>query len=803
MSGPLLYDFGGLVTAPGLLARNPASCIDALNWRFPAAGIMRKRYGHKWYQGPTNGGGPESFVSLFSSKALDSRLLAVGATGNLQVGGPSVAWSVLTDALGTAPFRGVSFMAPLGPGHYVASPQTATQDGCVCRVESAFTKYWRAGMPRGQAPLTYSMNAAVFQILQGAGGFLADGSNCAYRVTWHRKDQSGVYELGGPPTGRLVVRNIAGTSGYAAATTAKVRLRIPIPYELDGSTLITTEYYYRLWRTLQSATDTANDELYLVAEAFITAGDIANRYAVFDDLTPDVFLVGQPKLHTNSANFPALEAGLLNGQTMADDPPPTSCGDVAAFAECMFYAAPRDRATLSLNLISASFVAGNTINMDGTTLTAVAGAPVNPGDFTIVTTLATLSLNIEATARNIVDAYQRVTTHANDLFYVSQGTQSPGQLLLIAPEATSLTVQSATAGALFRPIITSAVTADPITRGNVLKFSKPNRPDAVPVVNELVVGLAGSTIRRIVAFRERLLCWTDSGLYQVDGTGFSNFTVSLVDDSLHILATQSVVVIDDRCYAWCKEGIVEISDGSIEVISDKIEPTIGEIQFVGYAVIDSGVFAVADRASHIVRFYWSEELNADGLPLAENWLEFDTRTRKWCPAAFGSGEMPSTRMACGCTQESTGLVVTAFQYPTVVSASANYVVGKTWSDTFPYSDENNLTDVEAIRSVATLQFQLPDPDARQHWQQLLIQFENNEIGIYSRPTSIGIGWGTGFAGTGATVAVGSTAMVRVEPPASVRRATRQTVSLEHTLSEHCGVILVNQSLRGEPARFPK
>lgn len=803
MSGPLLYDFGGLVTAPGLLARNPASCIGVVNWRFPQAGIMRKRLGHKWFPGPASGGGGESFVSMFSSKALNARLLAIGATGNAYVGGPSNVWSALVDALGTAPFRGRNYMAPLGPGHYVASPETSTQDGCICRVESSFTRYWRAGMPRGQTPLTYSMNAAAFTVLTGTGGFLPDGSNAAYRVTWHRKDQSNTYELGGPPTGRLVVRNINGTSGWAAATARNINLRIPVPYEVDGAASITTEYFYRLWRSQVSATDTASDELYLVTERYLDATAIANGYAAYTDLTPDAFLIGQPKLHTNSANFPALEAGLLNGQTMADNPPPTSCADVEAFAECMWFAAPVDRATLQLNLISAAFTAGNTVTIAGDVLTAVAGAPAAPGQFTIVTTLSSLSLNIEATARNLVDAYTRLPNRAVELYYVSQGSQSPGQILVIGTAADSFTCSSATAGTLFRPVLTSGVTTAPVRRGNVVKFSKPNRPDAVPEVNEIVVGLAGSTVRRIKAFRERLLCWTDMGLYQIDGTNYSNFTVSLVDSSLRVFGPGTVVVSEDRCYAWCEEGIVEVSDGTIDVISNLIEPTVQTVQSPGYAVVEAGTFAVADRAAHLVRFYWSEELNGDGLPLAEKWLEFDTRTRKWTTGVFGNGEMGAARFACGCTQNSTGLIVTAFQYPGVISPTANYVRGKTFSDVDAYTDENNIGDIEPVVSMAMLQLQVPDPDGRQHWQQLLLQFEDGEQPFYVRPTQVIVDWATDLAFAIREVDINASAIARIETPAAARRATRQRVTITHELAEHCGIIAVNQSVRAAGSRFAK
>jgi len=45
VSNDLLYDFTGLVTAPGKLAREPASATTADNLNFPAPGKTGKRFG--------------------------------------------------------------------------------------------------------------------------------------------------------------------------------------------------------------------------------------------------------------------------------------------------------------------------------------------------------------------------------------------------------------------------------------------------------------------------------------------------------------------------------------------------------------------------------------------------------------------------------------------------------------------------------------------------------------------------------------------------------------------------------------
>ncbi len=67
-----LTQFEGLVTSPGLLARNPASCIDVLNFEFPAPGVVRKRRGFVTQGG--NAGGP--VWKLLTSRLMGNNVLA-------------------------------------------------------------------------------------------------------------------------------------------------------------------------------------------------------------------------------------------------------------------------------------------------------------------------------------------------------------------------------------------------------------------------------------------------------------------------------------------------------------------------------------------------------------------------------------------------------------------------------------------------------------------------------------------------------------------------------------------------------
>jgi hypothetical protein len=804
LSGPILYDFGGLQTAAGLLARNPASCVIAENWRFPQPGVMRKRTGFKL--GTQTAGVNEVFASLMSSPEMADKFIAQGGGAGvpaLYYGAPNSAWATLTNTASlTNFFSRHARIAVCGGSTYVSG-------GATRRIEGSFGSYRAAGMPRGLSPFTYSMNAAVYSVLvAGTAPFLPDGANVAYRVTYHVKN--GDTELSGPPTSRLVIRNIAGTSGYAAATTRAVTLRIPLPYELDSATVqVPATFYWRLWRSrTATGADSADDELYEVGEAFFTATDIANGYAVFTDNTPDTFLTTGPRLNTNSSNFPPLEAGVLNGQTHADEAPPALCQDIAEFAGCVFYAQPGARASALVVLLSPSFAAGNTVVINGTTLTAVAGVPVNPGDFTIVTTLSTLGLNIEATARNICDALNRTTGRASiTASYVSQGTQLPGQIFLEANAGVaSWTIQSAAAGSLFRPNITTAQTNATPSSTNTVSFSKLGRGDAVPVFNSLTIGPSSATVFRIVPFRERLLCFTSAGVYQIDGTYYGNFTVSLVDATARLFQQEAVVVQDDKCFAWCFNGILQIDDGGTSYVSTPIEPTlqtiVNQTASLGSFTIYQDAFAVAGKADHLVYFFYT--LSGIGTPNCTKWLEYDARAQKWSTGATTDG---SGRSA-GAIQASTGLLVlgngTANNFSPSGVAKA-FTARALYDGTTDYSDDNTSGTPSAIVATATFQFQVPDTDARQHWQQLLLEFEKGEQSYFTGPSQVRLSWETDAAGATSLATYGSltSALLRVETPTNQRRATRQRVTVVHQLTEHIGLVALNQSVAGVVARWPK
>lgn len=781
-------DFKGMVTAPGLLMRSPASCVSMVNFRIPAPGVMRKRTG---FQRLSAGGSGGPLWSVMSSRTLNNQVIThqgnASAGSALRIGDGSAPLTLITGTI-TRSTNPRLKLTLAGPAHYLQGEEGPR------RLESNLSSLFYAGMPRAMAPDTYNMNAAAYTVITpAAGSWLANGANAAYRLTWHKKDASGNYELGGPPTGRVVIRNIAGSSGFTGGV-ANVTLRIPLPVALGSSFAsagVSASYFWRLWRSRSAATGTADDEMYLVAEAFVTAGDIIAGYATVVDVTPDDILSRGPVLHTNAVNFP--EAGITNGVVYADDSPPR-CEDMAFFADCLFCGNISGRASALLTLVTLP-VAGDTITVNGVVLTAVAGAP-GAAQFTAVAGLATLSLNLEATARNIVEAIRLIgPTAAVRAYHVSQGTQAPGSIFVEHYAFnTGFTMQSSVA--VFRPNIVTAQTFNPVTETNTIAFSKAGRPDAVPVVNRLTVGPSDSRILRMIPQRNQLIVFTDAGLFRVTGTTAFDFAVTAYDQTFRLWSHDLVAQVDDAVYAWGVEGIAKITEASVGIISTPIEPTVLNL-LQSQTNIDNiklNGFAVGYRLNHKVQFWYN---TSSSTPSCQDWLEYDTRTETWSLGDCRVGAVGAKSF--GTARFSDDRLILVNWNGTGIDAYL-YAERFPWEAT-PYVDEASDGTTLTTQSSAQFQFQCPDVEARPHWQQFLMQFEDGEASHYPHPTAVNVTWLVD-ATSEAYAATVSSPVLRLESPTSVRRDTRQQVTIAHTASEHCGIILVDQTFT-LGSRFPE
>jgi hypothetical protein len=165
----------------------------------------------------------------------------------------------------------------------------------------------KSGVVRAAAP-TVSVSG-------GAGSTMADDTAVAYRVVWGKLDAHGTMHLG-EPSGRAVLVNASGSTKDGVLT-------VPIPSE------ITTDYFYRIYRSeySASATTTPGDELYLVYENVPTSAQISTGSITITDITPEILL-------NDPAYFnPSQPGGILQANGRAP-----WCMDVTAWSNRVWYA---------------------------------------------------------------------------------------------------------------------------------------------------------------------------------------------------------------------------------------------------------------------------------------------------------------------------------------------------------------------------------------------------------------------------------------------------------------------------------
>lgn len=823
-----ITDFKGLVTAPGMLARSPMSALQCDNWQIPAPGLLEKRRGFQRLASG-NAGGP--IWKMFSSMQLQDKVLchigtAAGATqfraGN---GGAPLTAIPAVDALSLTRSNDIrSQMALCEKNHYV------TTDQGVGRIESGLASVRFAGMPRGQGISSTGFGPAlgdISSLAAGAANPLANGFARAYRVTWHHKDADGV-ELGGAPTGRTVISNAAQSSGYTGGARAVIAcIRIPFEFGTTNTAITNNDYFWRLWATTtydEASGQFGNDEMFLVAEAYASAADIATGFISYTDDTPDSFLVGAPTLHTNQYNFPSNENGLLQGVANESAPPPPS-NDVAYWQDCVWYGDVTPRASFTVSLIA------NLVNLDtvtvfvngvGITYTGrVGGVGLGAQEFRICTTAATTAQNIRDTVAGLAQAINRTTTSAAagiNAYQVSTTGTNPGLLFFESRRAgntIAFTVSTAAKWAGVNGYVVGSVVS-PVRASNQLWWSKTTRADAVPPINVFTVGPVDATLLRVVPFRDRLLLFTTHGIWQVTGRSYADFSVVPFDFGYRLLARDLVAACDQKIYAWCYEGIIEIDDGGVSIVSLPIGPTITELLIeMGFNAGDTVTplytaqatqmqqcsFAAAYRSRNVVRFFYTQYADASLNMGAAKWLEYNTQTRTWTTGSFSkvvNGYIDSRNAAVVRMQDDV-----MFMGSWSLGADTYLFRERLTFSATDYEDDNRDGGAGTpISSTLQLQFLAPDSSGSMHWQQFVINWNNDGQNAWvTLPTAVLIrAYDENTTSTDVSPSI-LLPVTRMETP-SQRRSQRVSMQLVHAQKEYCGIVGIAQHYR-QGARFVK
>lgn len=193
-----------------------------------------------------------------------------------------------------------------------------------------------------------------------------------------------------------------------------------------------------------------------------------------------------------------------------------------------------------------------------------------------------VSLSVTQTAGFLQKAINRNALGDFFCIDVSDNNTVPGALSLesktTSQGATSFTGSTSLVNNSFLPVLGSAsATTSQDIKQNQLAVSKVSEPEAVPLLNTLLVGSAETAILGIAALRDSLIILKEDGIYRLNGLLFSNFIIVPLDTTVFCKAEFSIATLNNSVYCLSNQGMVQISDSSVRIISRQIDPLLSDV----------------------------------------------------------------------------------------------------------------------------------------------------------------------------------------------------------------------------------
>jgi hypothetical protein len=394
-------------------------------------------------------------------------------------------------------------------------------------------------------------------VTTGATGFMPNNTNVAYRVVFGFKDANNVLVLGAPSS-RIIVQNISGT-------TANVNLTFQLPQEVADDP---TDWIVQVYRgnTTANISDEPDDDMALTFEQVVST-------IVFPllDTTPSTELGAS--LYTNAGEEGAVQANYR----------PPWCLDMALFEQRAFYANTRELHSVNLTLLASGALAGpdglipgdniNFISTVGSFTVTGTGGVNNPtlGLFNVSNT-GNAAFDIQTTAYNICQVINEYP--GNDIvtaYYDSGYNDRPGQMRFVR---ISYTEESFSIDSSHNDSFVQAMPVVSLNnaRANRIYFSKPNQPEAVPLVNYFEVGTASQPINRILTLQNGIIVLKQDGVWRVSAG--NPYQIQLIDSTARILAPNTAVVGDNKVWFLSDQGVVASSESDVEVMSFDLDNVI-------------------------------------------------------------------------------------------------------------------------------------------------------------------------------------------------------------------------------------
>ena len=505
-----------------------------------------------------------------------------------------------------------------------------------------------AGTP-GSAGIPKALGGTIALI--GSTGFFTTANQVGYRVVWGFEDANGNLLLGAPSE-RLTIANTTGSS-------EQVRLTISIPAN------ITASFFYQVYRTGLSggAAVTANDEMQLVAEKYPTASEITAKSFQFDDNTSDSLrgatLYTSPSQQgiAQSNERPPMATDLTSykghvfyfnttsRQRLIYTIIAVNTGNLGYYAGVTVSGVSGDNLTVSSadNLAIGQLVvaaSGITIpadttvtNIVGTTITLSATPSGSTGvanfhdrvtvagtdyfaysstsvsdDYFEVPTSGTLAENIEVAAKSLIRVINESTSNTSVYgYYLSSVDDLPGKILI--EERTlggSVFYGTSSKGGSISPEWANTGTSAPSSNErskNRVYISKPQQPEAVPILNYIDLGSADKEILRGIALRDSCFVFKEDGIFRITGESINSFQATLFDNTAVLKVKDSATELNNQIFCFSDQGVVAVSDGGVQVLSRPIEEDLKKLQSANYPNFGTASFGIGYESERKYIFY--------------------------------------------------------------------------------------------------------------------------------------------------------------------------------------------------------
>ena len=163
------------------------------------------------------------------------------------------------------------------------------------------------------------------------------------------------------------------------------------------------------------------------------------------------------------------------------------------------------------------------------------------------------------------------------------------------------------------------------TKPNRIYFSKLQQPEAVPIVNFIDVGPEDKEILRIIPLRSSLFIFKKDGLYRLSGE-LAPFNVEQFDNSLILLAPDSVGIVENIVYCWTNAGISQISESGTATISRPIDNIILRLASNNFPNFRTNTFGIGYDSDQSYIVWTIQRVGNDVATIA---YRYNTLTRSW------------------------------------------------------------------------------------------------------------------------------------------------------------------------------